>query len=100
MERITITIETGNAAFEDEPATEIARILRDIAARFEAGSAFGGVQVRDINGNTCGGIEIKPARRTVAKRLKASRRGTVREGRELDASEARGLARMAGDMDA
>jgi hypothetical protein len=30
-ERITIVIETGNAAFEDDPEGEVARILRDMA---------------------------------------------------------------------
>lgn len=48
---LTIKIQTGNAAFHDgcEPATECARILRDIADRLERGdrdsTAF------DINGN-------------------------------------------------
>jgi hypothetical protein len=43
MERVTITLETGNAAFSDEPATEIARILRAQADGAEslAGEMFG-----------------------------------------------------------
>lgn len=57
-EKITITIETGNAAFDDAPATEVGRILRDLADRFE----FNGVvpqHLRDINGNTVGTVLIK-----------------------------------------
>lgn len=57
-ERITITIETGNVAFDDHPATEVGRILRDLADRFE----YQGVvpdHLRDINGNTVGSVLIK-----------------------------------------
>jgi hypothetical protein len=46
---------TTNAAFEGEPLTEVARILRDLADRVErttGGYPFG--TVRDINGNTVG----------------------------------------------
>ena len=57
-ERITISIDTGNAAFNDEPATEIARILRDLAARFEAGGDLTSTLLRDINGNVCGYADI------------------------------------------
>lgn len=34
-ENITITIETDNAAFEDYPASEVARILRKLADDIE-----------------------------------------------------------------
>lgn len=67
MERITITINTGNAAFDDEPATEIARILREIAASMERDGTPSLVElqdgtflVRDINGNKCGEVDIAP----------------------------------------
>jgi len=58
MERITIEIETVNAAFDDEPASEIARILRDLAEQFES---FGlpHSKLRDVNGNVCGRVEIE-----------------------------------------
>jgi len=62
MEKIEITIETGNAAFDDEPATEIARILRKLADRFERDGALpDGLPLQDANGNTCGRVWIQPA---------------------------------------
>jgi hypothetical protein len=62
-ERISVTLETnGNAAFEDSPATEIARILREAAKRIENGD-FGsdgdGFRLNDINGNKCGRVTIE-----------------------------------------
>lgn len=56
--QITIEIETtGNAAFEDAPASEIARILRELAKRMEDGDfPEGDTPVRDINGNRCGSV--------------------------------------------
>jgi len=58
MERIVITIKTGNAAFEESRAAETARILRDLADRFEA-YGLCDPKLRDINGNTCGQVEIQ-----------------------------------------
>lgn len=53
-ERFTIVIQTGNAAFEDAPATEVARILRAMADRMES---CGMLPVpRDANGNKCGSV--------------------------------------------
>lgn len=46
------SIKMDNAAFEDAPASELARILRAIAARVEAGD-FDGKAV-DANGNKVG----------------------------------------------
>lgn len=54
---LKLFIETENAAFEDEPATEIARILRDAASRIE-NSAPRYMTMRDINGNRVGECEI------------------------------------------
>lgn len=54
-ERITIQFETGNSAFDDEPETEIARILRDMAARFER-DGFAPEKIVDANGNTVGSV--------------------------------------------
>jgi hypothetical protein len=55
-EKITVVIETKNAAFEDAPASEIARILRDMASRVES---VGFLPVpRDINGNICGYVTV------------------------------------------
>lgn len=62
MEKVEITIETGSAAFADEPATEIARILRKVAERFERDGALpDGMPLQDVNGNTCGRVWITPA---------------------------------------
>ena len=54
MEHIHINIETGNAAFEDAPASEIARILRKLADQFEDGQFS--QTIRDVNGNRCGEV--------------------------------------------
>ena len=59
MERVAIAIETGNAAFEDAPATEIARILRAQAELIEAGMATDETPLRDINGNRVGVCTIE-----------------------------------------
>lgn len=52
-----LEIDTGNAAFEDEgKGYEIARILRDLAAKVENGADSG--SVRDLNGNKVGTFEV------------------------------------------
>lgn len=57
MKRITITIETGNAAFEDNGNfTETATILRKLAAKFDNGVVPG--KLLDTNGNACGKVKI------------------------------------------
>lgn len=53
-ERHIIAIETGNAAFDDSPVSEIARILRAMADRIEETGIF--PVPRDINGNRCGSV--------------------------------------------
>lgn len=57
MEEIIISIETVNAAFEEEPEREVARILRDLASKLENGQRpeF----LRDINGNKVGKVEYR-----------------------------------------
>jgi hypothetical protein len=55
--RFFVEIETDNAAFEDSPGSEIARILRGIASRVQdvrgevADEEF---RVMDVNGNKVG----------------------------------------------
>lgn len=48
------TMEVGmdNAAFAEEPAGELIRILRRVEKEVSAGSEGG--RVLDVNGNTCG----------------------------------------------
>ncbi len=52
-----IVIETSNAAFDDEPASEIARILRAMADRIEETGIL--PLPRDINGNRCGSVSCE-----------------------------------------
>ncbi len=49
------TMETFNSgeAF-DEPAAELARILRELADRIETAGNSGRVALYDLNGNRCG----------------------------------------------
>ena len=54
-ERITIVIETGNDAFE-QPATEIARILRHMADSVEQDGHL--PSPRDLNGNLVGSATV------------------------------------------
>jgi hypothetical protein len=60
--KISVNVETnGNAAFEeDAAASEIARILRDVALRIENQDyPDGEVPIRDINGNKCGSFFVE-----------------------------------------
>ena len=49
-----LEFSTDNAAFDDAPATEIARILRDIAGKVERGDYLDGASIHDFNGNRVG----------------------------------------------
>lgn len=62
----TLTFDTTNAAFEDAPLEEIARILRDVAHRAEHFSHGG--PVRDVNGNTVGSFKYEDAASTESPR--------------------------------
>lgn len=54
--RFNLSIDCDNAVFEDEPATEIARIMATVAERVTEGGIGG--NVRDLNGNTVGGWTV------------------------------------------
>ena len=60
MGTLRIEIKDDNAAFEEGPATEMARILRELAASFENDGGpdieYVSAPLRDINGNTVGFI--------------------------------------------
>ena len=58
MPTLTIKIKMDNAAFADEPMTEAARILRQVARDLET---FGGSTnvLLDINGNTVGEATVR-----------------------------------------
>ena len=51
-----INFSTDNDAFAGEPATEICRILRQIARRIEHGEFTGGIV--DANGNKIGEYDV------------------------------------------
>lgn len=58
---ITITINTDNAAFQDDAGIEVARILRQLAGNLELwqGKNEFSLGLRDINGNKVGSAEAK-----------------------------------------
>jgi hypothetical protein len=59
MKKVTITINTENAAFEeDNCGIELARILRCIANSFE-NVDIADCPIFDINDNKCGKITVK-----------------------------------------
>jgi hypothetical protein len=49
-----IRIKDTNAAFDENPAGEVARILRELADRIESRGDEGRIPLMDINGNTVG----------------------------------------------
>jgi len=55
--RAKIEIEMGNAAFEDDPAPELVRILRKLADDIESSGADT-LPLRDINGNRVGIFDV------------------------------------------
>lgn len=58
--RITIVIETGNAAFEDNGTmTELARILRKLAGLVEQDGLEEMNRLLDINGNLVGYVSVE-----------------------------------------
>lgn len=58
MERLTIRLNLENAAFDDAPMTEAARILRELADDLERGEITAGTRLRDSNGNTVGDCRL------------------------------------------
>lgn len=51
--RFVVEINCDNAAFEDDPACEVANMLRKVARAVEKDGSQGG-KLADSNGNTCG----------------------------------------------
>lgn len=56
---IRLTLNTGNAAFEDDIHSEVARILRDASTKYVEGQTD--FPLRDINGNTVGKLSTDDA---------------------------------------
>ncbi len=59
FESVSIDFKTPGAAFDEYPASEIARILRKIADRIEAGRDCGVIYC--LNGNNIGNWSISKA---------------------------------------
>mgnify|MGYP006279860979 CR=1 FL=1 len=60
MSAYRIHVETDNDAFYPEPGPELARMLRALADRLEAGDLSEPIRLRDSNGNTVGMAEALP----------------------------------------
>ena len=60
---ITITLNTDNAAFEDDPGAEVARILKRLAGELEGVTLDAGdyAKLLDSNGNTVGRYAVTKA---------------------------------------
>jgi hypothetical protein len=56
MSSVRLTIATDSAAFDEGGATEVGRILREAASKFELYSD--GFRIHDINGNYVGELEV------------------------------------------
>lgn len=56
--RVTITIECDNAAFDETPAVEVARILQRYAAKLREAYQLEECKLRDVNGNTVGQVKV------------------------------------------
>lgn len=54
MAKFKIEIKMDNDAFQEDPALEVARILRELADNVER-NGLGGRYLFDINGNMVGG---------------------------------------------
>lgn len=52
--RFQLYIDTGNAAFEDNPGDELARILEELARDLRENGLLEVENLRDVNGNTVG----------------------------------------------
>ena len=60
MTTFTVSMNTDNAAFDDDHNSEVARILRAIADKVESHGCSGFFEtIRDINGNDVGRYAIK-----------------------------------------
>lgn len=62
MAKFIMTFSTDNAAFDENPAREVSRILAEVAARIESADRVPEYfeNIRDINGNIVGTYAVKP----------------------------------------
>ena len=61
MADITIKINTDNDAFYDDERAELSRILHELAneAQHRRVSAMDEYRIKDLNGNSCGVVEVR-----------------------------------------
>lgn len=60
--KVTIEINCDNAAFEDDPSLEVARILKDVCKKIDGHPNFSdgfSTALFDINGNEVGYLSVK-----------------------------------------
>jgi hypothetical protein len=57
--KFSLTFDCDNAAFDDFPESEIARILRSVADRVDDGDRDPGGLIFDVNGNHVGEWNIE-----------------------------------------
>ena len=57
--KLKITLNTDNAAFDDNPHAEMVRIIREAAQDIEADNTLTFKTLFDLNGNRCGELKIK-----------------------------------------
>ena len=55
--KLTLEFSMENAAFDDNPLEEAARIIREAAGMLDSGADNG--KLRDVNGNAVGFFEIR-----------------------------------------
>jgi hypothetical protein len=58
---IKIEFKTDNAAFDDMPGLEVARILRALAAKLESATGATNGPIHDTNGNRVGAYSFEPS---------------------------------------
>jgi hypothetical protein len=56
--KIIIEINMDNAAFEENPEVELARILAHMSERYKENNVYAFSRIRDINGNTVGSATV------------------------------------------
>ena len=58
MSKVTIVINTDNAAFEEDTSGELGRIFRELADEFANGDLRDNGRIYDINGNSVGTYDV------------------------------------------
>jgi hypothetical protein len=71
--KVTIEIDCGNSAFEDNTGAEVSRLLRELAAKTanDPLNSSSYHAIRDTNGNTVGSFRVGwPAKKQQSRRRK------------------------------